>query len=308
MSKILVTAGDPGGIGYEILLKSLFELKKKTQIKDITVICNLSALEKYNQVLQFPLREVEICSVGEKNFSPFIGQDHPKNGEIALQSIDLAIDFIKKDRSKKLVTGPISKKAVILSGMKGFKGHTDYLGEKFNVKSYTMMLANPNFAVALVTIHIPLKKVAKNVDKDSIKNTIFNVYEFMKQRNQTAETIWVCGLNPHSGEKGELGQEEIKTIIPALEELKKSGLPVEGPFPGDALFKKAYTKEGKYFVAMYHDQGLIPVKMLGQNETVNMTLGLPFFRISVEHGTAFDIAGKNKAHAGSLLKAFEYCF
>lgn len=309
MSLALITAGDPGGIGYEILLKALPVLEQKYSLKEFPILCHVKTLETYNQILNlnFPLSKLELVSVGDSRFTVEIGQDSPKNGEIAIACIDKAIELIKKNQSSQLITAPISKKAIILAGRKKFQGHTDYLADAFKIKDYTMMLGNRSFAVALVTIHKPLKRVPGLITQRLIHSSAKNLFDYMKKRGDEKEKIWITGLNPHAGEKGEMGKEEKKTIIPAIEALKAMGIPAEGPFPADALFKKAFTREAKYFLAMYHDQGLIPVKMLGENHTVNITLGLPFFRISVEHGTAFDIAGKNKASSESFLECFKYC-
>jgi 4-hydroxythreonine-4-phosphate dehydrogenase len=168
-----------------------------------------------------------------------------------------------------------------------------------------MVLANPGFAVGLVTIHVPLSKVPSLVSNFSVETAVRNMHHLAKRSGEPDASLWVCGLNPHAGEEGELGTEEQEIIVPALEGLAREGIPVKGPFPADALFKKALTDQGRYFVAMYHDQGLIPVKMLGKNKTVNITLGLPFFRISVEHGTAYDITGMNIADNLSFLTAVD---
>lgn len=303
----LFTAGDPGGIGYEILLKALPELKNKKLLPKILFILNEGALDFWAKKLSMEkhVGDLRIKAVGAGNFVPKVGEDHGENGKIALECLKEAVQELKEHSFPYLVTGPISKKAIVMAGEKGFTGHTTYLARQFGVDNYTMVLANADFAVALVTIHHALEKVPALVTREQIRYTVDNFYQFMRSKNER-ETIWVCALNPHAGEGGELGLEEQKVIIPCLEELKKEGYPVEGPFPADALFKKAYRKTGRYFVGMYHDQGLIPVKMLGGNQTVNISLGLPFFRISVEHGTAYDIAGKNLADPSSLLTAFDY--
>ncbi|PKL14904.1 MAG: 4-hydroxythreonine-4-phosphate dehydrogenase PdxA [Spirochaetae bacterium HGW-Spirochaetae-6] len=302
---ILFTAGDPGGVGYEILLKAVPQLKKANLLPKILFLVNEGALAYWAKKLscETSLSELRIRAVGDRGFVPRVGEDHAENGKVALACLKEAVRELKEHSCPYLVTGPISKKAIVLAGEKGFTGHTTFLARQFGVEQYTMVLANPDFAVALVTIHHALKDVPKLVTREQIRYTIDNFYRFMQSKREQ-ETIWVCALNPHAGEGGELGLEERDVIVPCLKELKKEGYPVEGPFPADALFKKAARKTGRYFVGMYHDQGLIPVKMLGENQTVNITLGLPFYRISVEHGTAYDIAGKNQADPASLLAAF----
>ncbi len=304
---ILITAGDPGGIGYEILLKSLPMIDKKGWLKKVILIANPSALEFYDRILgggQF-YKKVAILPVGASNFTPFVGKDHEENGKIAIDSLHLAIQLIKEKKSNKLLTGPISKKAVVLAGYPHFTGHTSFLAKAFNIQNETMVLANQDFAVSLVTVHCPLSQVPLKANKESLSIAVKNTALWSKKQGYNNEPLWVCGLNPHAGEEGELGQEEQEWIIPTLKKLEKEGYFVKGPYPADALFKKAATKEGKFFIAMYHDQGLIPVKMLGKNQTVNITLGLPFFRISVEHGTAYDIVAQNKADNTSFLTAFD---
>jgi len=191
-----------------------------------------------------------------------------------------------------------------MAGYKEFRGHTDYLAENFNIKEYTMLLANPVFSVALVTIHEPLSKVPLLINKESVKKTIIHLNEF-KNKIDPEDKIYVCGLNPHSGEDGAIGREDIEIIKPVIDELKNKNINVEGPFPADSIFKKGFSGEVKYFVARYHDQGLTPLKMIS-NRVVNITLGLPFFRISVGHGTGFDIAGKGFADNLSFLECLRF--
>lgn len=306
-SPILITAGDPGGIGYEILLKSLPTIHKKGWLKKVILIANPAALEFYDRILgggQF-YKKAEILPIGDSNFTPFVGKDHEENGRIAIDSIRLAIKLIKEQKGQKFITGPISKKAVVLAGYPHFTGHTSFLAKAFNIQDETMVLANQDFAVSLVTVHCPLSQVPLKANPSALTTAVKNTALLAQKLGFLKEPLWVCALNPHAGEEGELGQEEQEWVIPTLKKLKKEGYFVKGPYPADALFKKAANKEGKFFIAMYHDQGLIPVKMLGNNQTVNITLGLPFFRISVEHGTAYDIAGKNKADNTSFLTAFD---
>lgn len=306
-NRILITAGDPGGIGYEVVLKALPALRDRGVLDSVTLIASRSALKFYDQILKTGalFEKAEILSVGPEDFIPEVEKDHAANGRVAMDSINLALSLIREKKSLKLVTGPISKKAAVLAGYSGFTGHTSYLAEAFGVEKYTMTLANPRFAVSLVTVHCPLSEVPVKATESALRMAVENTAELARRSGHQDQPLFVCALNPHAGEDGELGHEERDWVIPALAKLKQEGYPVKGPYPADSLFKKAYTGEGRYFIAMYHDQGLIPVKMLGGNETVNLTLGLPFFRISVEHGTAYDIAGKNQADISSFLAAFD---
>lgn len=301
MPKTVITLGDPGGIGYEIFLKSY----KYLIGKDVIVIGNISTLEYYSKTLniEYKKKGLEFINIGETDFKPDLGVDSKKNGMIAIESINEAIKIIKKDNKTRLLTGPVSKKAIVMAGYNDFRGHTDYLAESFGIKKYTMLLANPDFCVALVTIHEPITRVPSLINKEIVETTILHLNEFKKKTSN--EKIYVCGLNPHAGEGGSLGKEEIDIIIPVLESLKKRNVNVDGPFPADSIFKKAYSKEAKYFVAMYHDQGLIPLKMVS-NRVVNITLGLPFFRISVGHGTGFDIVGKGIADNISFVECLRF--
>jgi 4-hydroxy-L-threonine phosphate dehydrogenase PdxA len=169
-----------------------------------------------------------------------------------------------------------------------------------------MVLANHLFAVALVTTHYPLKMVSSHLTKERIIKSA-SLFHTFAQKMSPNPKILVCALNPHAGDDGLLGDEEKEIIIPAIVELQKE-MDIQGPFAADSLFKLAYLNQAHFFMAMYHDQGLIAVKMLGQNKTVNITLGLPFFRISVDHGTAFDIAGQNKANEESFLTTLKWIF
>ncbi|MFH1477302.1 MAG: 4-hydroxythreonine-4-phosphate dehydrogenase PdxA [Verrucomicrobiota bacterium] len=201
-----------------------------------------------------------------------------------------------------LVTGPICKQSLRLAGLP-FPGHTEFLAELTGTRSFAMMLLGGHLRVVLVTRHLPLGRVAGCISRTAIQETVQLGSQALSWLGVKQKTVGVCALNPHAGDNGILGCEEITIIQPALRALRRRGLAVEGPVPGDVIFHQAL--QGRYgaIVAMYHDQGLGPLKMIAFDEGVNLTLGLPIVRTSPDHGTAFDIAGKGVAQAGSMIAA-----
>ena len=206
---------------------------------------------------------------------------------------------------KAIVTGPISKESLHLAGHK-FDGHTGLLGYLFNVEEPYLMLANKIFSTLHITCHKSLKEAIKLIKKERIIEVIKIGYKHMLKIKKKKPRIAVCGLNPHAGENGIFGSEEIKEIIPAIEYCKKEGLNIVGPISPDIIFREATKNKFDLIIANYHDQGHIPVKLLYFDQSVNVTLGVPFIRTSVDHGTAFDIAYKNKASAKNMLNAVFY--
>lgn len=302
---IAITPGDPKGIGPEITRKAL--LKLSPQLKNARVVIfskKFSVTRKVDVTFVEPpvLNSIDKTSVGW-----------------AIQS---ATKFVLEDpRTRVLVTGPISKSSLNREGFP-YKGHTDFLAHLTQSEHVTMVLANDIFRVALTTAHCPLKMVSENITESKILKTIEQSAEFVRKNlKKKVPKIAVLGLNPHAGEGGLIGTEERSTIAPAmkkaLEKSKKIGRPIllTGPHSADSFFaiEKKNKKKGKghdIIIAHYHDQGLIPVKLADFNNGLNLTLGLPLIRTSVDHGTAFDIAGKNKADPSSMVyairKAIEY--
>ncbi|MBI2440397.1 MAG: 4-hydroxythreonine-4-phosphate dehydrogenase PdxA [Lentisphaerae bacterium] len=216
--------------------------------------------------------------------------------------IQAAVQGCRAGHFAALVTGPICKQSLALAGLP-FAGHTEYLAALTLTRRYAMLLLGGSLRVVLVTRHLPLAKVPGAVSRSAIRMAAQLAAQALPWLGIKQKTIGVCALNPHAGDEGLLGREEIKTIIPALRSLRRQGLSVEGPIAGDVIFHQA--RQGRYgaILAMYHDQGLAPLKMLAFDEGVNVTLGLPIVRTSPDHGTAFDIAGKGQAHAGSMAAA-----
>ena len=223
-------------------------------------------------------------------------------GEAAYKYIERAVqDALQKDIDVG-ITAPINKEALNKGGYH-YEGHTEILANLTNTKKYAMLLWSEKLSVVHVSTHCSLQDACKKVTKDRVLNVIELAGEFLQKLGIKNPRIAVAGLNPHSGEAGLFGAEEIEEIIPALKQAKKDNWEVEGPIPPDTVFLKAYKKEYDVVVAMYHDQGHIPIKLLAFDEGVNVTLGLPIIRTSVDHGTAFDIAGKGIANEKSILNA-----
>ena len=226
-------------------------------------------------------------------------------GSISYKSICKAAELYKNEMVKAIVTAPISKESLHLAGHK-FDGHTGLLGSLFNVEEPYLMLANKIFSTLHVTCHKSLKEAIKLITKEKIVEVINIGHEHMLKIKKREPRIAVCGLNPHAGENGIFGSEEINEIIPAVEFLKTKGLNIVGPISPDIIFREAVKKKFDLVIANYHDQGHIPVKLLYFDQSVNVTLGVPFIRTSVDHGTAFDIAYKNRASAKNMLSAITY--
>lgn len=313
-SKFLITNGDPNGIGPEVLLKSLSDY----DLSKVLVISNESILSfwKTHFNLAIELNAIHSISEIDTNFQkdrlnilqvPYfkdvsIGQLDINAGAFSLKCIDTAIQLLKSKYSTTLITCPISKEAII-PNYPSFMGHTEYLAEAFAIPEVTMLLASDRVKVATVTTHIPLSVVANCLNKDKIITTIEHCSEFIKQAQET-KPIAVCGLNPHAGEGGQIGDEE-NYIKEAIITCQTKGIHVEGPFSADTLFTHIHKETYSLYISMYHDQGLIPFKLMSFGEGVNITLGLPIRRISVDHGTAFDIAGKGIADLRSFKKALK---
>lgn len=320
-----ITIGDPSGIGPEVVLKALAKPNVRKLAKFL-IIGDSFVLRRLNTQMSTDL-SVAICdkkqmstdrdlrssvpniqlldlhNVPEHNFN--FGKISPVYGKASIEYINEAIKLIRKNKIDALVTAPVSKEAINLTGI-SFSGHTEYLADSFKVKKFAMMLIGGKLKVVLITRHLPLKKVSNNLNPQSIVETITLTYCALKKYfNINRPRIGVCGLNPHSGEKGLLGEEEIKIIKPAILKLKKrkTSIDLEGPLPADVIFYKARKGEYDCVIAMYHDQGLIPLKMTAFDRGVNLTLGLPFIRTSPLHGTGFNIAGKRLARPQSMIEA-----
>jgi len=300
--------GDPAGIGGEVILKSLTHICKKSipvLIGDISIINHLTKSLFGDKKFDFKgFKEgntggVEFIDLGLLNTIRF-GTSDSRYGEASYKYIIEALKLVCSGEVSAIVTCPINKKSIHLAGIQ-FIGHTELLAYYSGVTDYVMMMANRSMRVSLVTIHIPLKNVESLLSIERIFKCISITDNSLKTYFGIKEPyIKVCGLNPHAGEQGLIGNEE--TIIKEAIDLARSlNMHAEGPFPADTLFHKV---DCDAYIAMYHDQGLIPVKTVDFRKTVNITLGLPFIRTSPGHGTGFDIAGKGVADPSGLIEAY----
>jgi len=277
--------GDPRGIGPEVICrclakKSLLSQGRFIVIGDKRILGRLPA-------------SVEVVDVPYKTA-----------GEGALKFLQKAIALIKEGRADALVTAPLSKEAVNLYH-KGFVGHTEYLARAFGVKNFDMMFITRQARLTIVTRHVPLKDVPQLITQKAVFNAIALMTKTLKERFKIkSPKIAVLGLNPHAGEGGLLGSEDVKSILPAIRQAQVHGINALGPLPADTFF--AFHRHYDGIIAMYHDQGLGPLKTMDMKELINFTAGLPFVRTSPAHGTAFDIAGKNKADPSSMLAAIKF--
>ena len=228
------------------------------------------------------------------------------NATYILKTLDAAIEGCLNKNFAALVTGPVHKSIINDAGI-AFSGHTEYLAEKTSTDKVVMMLATTGLRVALATTHLPLKDVAAAINERELTQVITILHHDLQQQFGIREPrILVCGLNPHAGEGGHLGREEIEIIEPVLHRLRTQGINLNGPLPADTLFTPKYLDHADAVLAMYHDQGLPVLKFKGFGQAVNITLGLPIIRTSVDHGTALDLAGTGNADLGSLRTALSY--
>ncbi len=303
--RVVITTGDPFGVGPEVVLKAVAS-RKLMRLADFIIVGDLSVLSEVpgSCILGRPgVRFVDMAIVGPSSVK--IGSPSRLSGRASLAYLDRALDMIEDKEADCLVNAPLSKEAVCLSGIK-FSGHTEYIARRFGVGKFAMMLAGGPLRVSLVTRHIPVKDIASSIRKKDILDCIELSYNAMKDLFGIARPkIGVASLNPHGGEGGRIGREEVNIIAPAVEAAKRRFPGVTGPASSEALFYSAYRGKLDCIVAMYHDQGLTPLKMIARDESINVTLGLPFPRTSPGHGTAFDIAGKGIADAGPMEESIK---
>ncbi|MBE0654663.1 MAG: 4-hydroxythreonine-4-phosphate dehydrogenase PdxA [Bacteroidales bacterium] len=324
-----ITMGDPAGVGPEIICKSLLKKDIYDQCKPL-VVGDARVFEAIVKRLGFPVQIHAIHDVKQARFESgtldvldlnnyegeiVYGKVSSAAGLAAFESIEKLIELAMKKQVDATVTAPINKEAIHMAG-KHFSGHTEIYAHYTGTKKYAMLLVHENLRVIHVTTHVSLRQACDLVKKDRILEVIQLLYDACLSFGISYPRIGVAGLNPHSSDNGLFGWEEEKEISPAIEEAKKKGFDVEGPVPSDTLFAKAIGGQYDGCVAMYHDQGHIPFKMTGfkWNETkkrmdvngVNITLGLPIIRVSVDHGTAFDVAGKGIASEEAMKLSIDY--
>lgn len=307
MQPIAITAGEPAGIGFDIILQS------SSHLQDCIVIADKNALQERATQLGIDVTISQQASQQKNHIqvehiatlSPVTaGVLNADNSLYVLACLDEAITGTLCGRYSAIVTAPLHKGIINDAGI-AFTGHTEYLAEKTQ-SQVVMLLVADQVRVALATTHLPLSQVPANINQQ----LIIDITQILNQdlHNKFAITrphIAICGLNPHAGEQGHLGREEIEIIEPAIEHLKNTGIQVSGPYPADTLFIPKHLVKVDAVLAMYHDQGLPTLKHIGFGHAVNTTLGLPFIRTSVDHGTACDLAGTGKSDNGSLIAAVE---
>ncbi|EAR10947.1 4-hydroxythreonine-4-phosphate dehydrogenase PdxA [Reinekea blandensis] len=317
MPVLVVTPGEPAGIGPDILLQTVATgqhpplvaiadpdlMTQRAAMLGVKVRCEVIDDSFFEQPTHAPGYLPILPVTLETPVTP--SQLNPANGAYVIRTLDKAIDLCLSGQASALVTGPVHKGVINDSGL-AFTGHTEYLRDRSNTDDVVMMLATEGLRVALVTTHLPLKDVSGAITGDLLKRvTRILHHALIKDFGCPAPSILVTGLNPHAGEDGHLGREEIDIIQPALASLADEGIPTRGPLPADTLFQPHYLDTADAVLAMYHDQGLPVLKYKGFGNAVNITLGLPFIRTSVDHGTALDLAATGRADTGSLKVALD---
>lgn len=315
IKRIVVTAGEPAGIGPDLVLalstedwthqlvvcadKQMLAQRAETLGIQVTLLdYDASAEPKPQQAGTLVVDHVPVTT------QVVAGQLDESNGHYVLKTLERAAAGCMNDEFDAIVTGPVHKGVINRAGV-AFSGHTEFFAEQSNTPLVVMMLATEGLRVALVTTHIPLAYVSKAVTSERLEKIIHILHKDLVEKFAIEmPTIYVCGLNPHAGEDGVLGHEEIDTITPTLEKLRQQdGMQLIGPLPADTIFNDKYLQQADAVLGMYHDQVLPVLKYKGFGRSVNITLGLPFIRTSVDHGTALDLAGTGQADVGSFRTA-----
>jgi 4-hydroxythreonine-4-phosphate dehydrogenase len=312
--RIVITPGEPAGIGPDIVL----QLANQLFPAELIVVCDPDLLITRAKQLSLSIKLIA-CDLtkppqkhlpGTLNIIPIsllapcsAGQINPLNSAYVIETLSLATDLCLEKKAAALVTGPINKAAINLAGIP-FTGHTEFLATRCHTDEVLMLFVVNQHKVALATTHIPLAKVTQAITISHLIKTIKLLNKELQYRFGIKKPrILVAGLNPHAGEEGLLGSEEINIITPAIHQLQSENIDVLGPFPADTLFTEKYLLQADAILAMYHDQALPVVKYMGFSSAVNVTLGLPIIRTSVDHGTALSIACTHQADPGSLIAA-----
>lgn len=313
-NRIAITPGEPAGVGPDLVIalaqqpwpvqlvvvasKELIQQRAEQLSLPITLIDYNAELEATPQaagtltILDIPLAQP--CIAGNLDAS---------NGAYVVETLKIASDKNMSGEFDAIVTGPVHKGLINKSGVP-FSGHTEYFAHQANCSDVVMMLATKGLRVALVTTHIPLAYVSKAITFERLQKVTRILHKDLQCKFGIKEPkIYACGINPHAGEDGHLGREEIEVMEPAFAELRAEGINIIGPLPADTIFQEKYLKDADAILSMYHDQGLPVLKYKGFGSSVNITLGLPFIRTSVDHGTALELAGVGKADSGSMIEA-----
>lgn len=312
--RVVITPGEPAGIGPDVTL----QLAQRDWPVELVVCADPALLRERAAKLGLPLtlREYQPGvaarpqTAGTLTVLPVATPQPVRAGELCvansqyvLETLTRACDGCLNGEFAALITGPVHKGVINDAGIP-FSGHTEFFAERAQCDRVVMMLATEELRVALATTHLPLKAVSDAITRESLHEVIGILHADLQSKFGLASPhIFVCGLNPHAGEGGHMGREEIDVIIPALNELRQQGMQLTGPLPADTLFQPKYLQHADAVLAMYHDQGLPVLKYQGFGRAVNITLGLPFIRTSVDHGTALELAGLGHADAGSFVTA-----
>lgn len=312
---LAITMGDASGIGPEIVAKTLAGGAQSAVVFGshavMTDIVHRLGLDVRVERIEDAARSrprrgvLEVVETTRIVEPPPLGRVSPISGQASFDTVVAAIVAAKAGQVAGLVTAPINKEAMAAAGIR-YPGHTEILADHGGAGRVAMMLANDEIRTVLVTIHLSLRKAIEHADFEAQRSAIRLAHQGGRALGIAAPRIAVAGLNPHAGEGGLFGDEEIRIIAPAIEAARAEGIDASGPHPGDTVFMQARAGRFDVVVAQYHDQGLIPVKYLGLEKGVNITLGLPFVRTSPDHGTAFDIAGRGIADPASLKTAIGY--
>lgn len=314
MLPLYVTSGEPAGIGPDICLS----LADRIDERPIVILADLDMLKQRAQILQKEINFVEYKGQTESsvqgelyvehvpvNQDVILGELNPQNSAYVLEQLRRSADYAMSGKSVGVATAPVQKSVINDAGIH-FSGHTEYYQEFAGVDRVVMMLATKTLRVALATTHLPLRDVADAITKQRLHQVIDILIHDLKTKFKISNPrILVCGLNPHAGEGGYLGHEEIDTINPVLEDYRAQGIDMSLSMPADTLFTPENLKNADAVLAMYHDQGLPVLKSQGFGEAINITLGLPFIRTSVDHGTALSLAGTGLAKGSSLHVAVD---
>ena len=317
MIRLALTPGESAGVGPELM----YHLAQKSYEAQIVLVASKELIKErlnlfkdghyieiydYDEKVYKPQTKGSLCILNvDLNVKSQPGILDKRNSSYVLKCLDIASDKSENGEFAGIITGPVCKAIIAESGIE-FTGHTEYLQQRTHTKTVVMLLGCKELNVALVTTHLALKDVSAAITREHLEDicTVLH-HDLIEKFGICKPKILACGLNPHAGEGGHLGHEELDTIIPVFEKLRKLGIDIEGPFPADTIFSKANMKKASAFLTMYHDQGLPVLKYIGFDHGYNTTLGLPYIRTSVDHGTALDIAGTTVADPGSVFTAVE---
>lgn len=317
LPRLVISAGEPAGIGPDLCLQLADSLPHSHRPCQLVVVADPELLRQRAEALRLPVkiapfnpedrtpadRGTLLVSPVTMAFPAIPGTVNPANSPYVMKTLEYAVEGCLNGVFDGLVTAPVHKEVINKAGIP-FNGHTEFLAQKTGTEKVVMMLATEGLRVALATTHLPLKDVASAITRSSLPPVLEVLYREMQNKFGIQNPhILVCGLNPHAGEGGHLGMEEIDTIIPVLEQCRHQGMNLTGPLPADTLFNPQRLKSADAVLAMYHDQGLPVLKFKGFGQAVNITLGLPIIRTSVDHGTALDRAGTGNINPGSLYTA-----